>query len=108
MAGGRCLVCGYARLPQSIAAAQVYQTLSIVALVDKITDKILEASVTLVTPVARSYVENLLIGSNLVTDQERIIEELQQNYGGTAQKAVKQAYRDLCERYLQMKNASRS
>ena len=44
------------------------------------------------------------MGSNLLTDQERVLDELQVNYGGGAQKAVKQAYKDLCERYLEMKH----
>jgi hypothetical protein len=103
--GNRCIACGYAKLPQQTAAAQVYQMLTIVTLVDKTTDTILEASVTLITPVARTFVESLLVGSNLAADQERILEELRVNYGGGAQKAVKQAYRDLCERYQEMKNA---
>ena len=78
---------------------------TMVTLVDKTSDTVLDASVTLVTPVARSFVETLLVGSNLITDQERILQELRVNYGGGAQKAVKQAYRDLCERYAEMKNA---
>lgn len=103
MAGNCCIACGYARLPHTTAAAQVYQTVTIVARVDKTTDVIERASVTLVTPVAREFVEELLVGSNLLTGQERVLNELRVNYGGGAQKAVKQAYKDLCERYLEMK-----
>jgi len=103
--GDRCIACGYAKLQQQTAAAQVYQMFTIVTLVDKTTDSVMDASVTLITPVARSFVESLLVGSNLLTDQERILQELRVNYGGGAQKAVKQAYRDLCERYTDMKAA---
>lgn len=103
--GARCIACGYAKLPQQTAAAQVYQMLAIVTLVDKTTDTVMDASVTLITPVACSFVESLLVGSSLVLDQERILQELRVNYGGGAQKAVKQAYRDLCERYADMKAA---
>jgi hypothetical protein len=105
LTGDRCVACGYAKLPQQTAAAQVYQMVTIVTLVDKTTDTVLEASVTLITPVARSFVETLLVGSNLVSDQERVLQELRVNYGGGAQKAVKQAYRDLCDRYAEMKAA---
>jgi hypothetical protein len=103
--GDRCVACGYAKLPQQTAAAQVYQMVTIVTLVDKTTDTVLEASVTLITPVARSFVETILVGSNLITDQEQVLQELRVNYGGGAQKAVKQAYRDLCDRYAEMKAA---
>jgi hypothetical protein len=103
MPGNRCIACGYARLPHTTAAAQVYQTVTIVALVDKLTDTVLKASVTLVTSTAREFVEELLVGSNLLTEQELVLGELRVNYGGGAQKAVKQAYRDLCERYVDMK-----
>ena len=81
---------------------------TIVALVDKTTDVVEQASVTLITPTARGFVEGLLVGSNLLTDQEGILEELRVNYGGGSQKAVKQAYRDLCERYVELKRAASS
>jgi hypothetical protein len=105
MTGNRCVVCGYAKLPQATAAAQVYQMLTIAVLVDKSNDVVEEASVSLVTPVARKFVEQLLVGSQLIADQEKFLEELRVNYGGGAQRAVRQAYRDLCERYLEMKGA---
>ena len=35
MAGNRCVACGYAKLPQATAAAQVYQMLTVAVLVDK-------------------------------------------------------------------------
>lgn len=108
MTGTRCIACGYAKLPQQTAAAQVYQMVTIVTLVDKTTDIVLEASVTLITPTARTFVESLLVGSSLTADQERILQELRVNYGGGAQRAVKQAYRDLCERYVEMKDAGGS
>ncbi len=105
MAGDRCIVGGYARLPQTTAAAQVYQMVTVVALVDKKTDTVVEASVTLVTPIARAFVEGLLVGLNLLSDQEKFLEEIGVNYGGGAQKAIKQAFKDLCERYVEMKSA---
>lgn len=103
VAGDRCIVGGYARLPQATAAAQVYQMVTMVALVDKRTDTVIEASVTLITPVARAFVEGLLVGSNLISGQEEFLEEIGVNYGGGAQKAIKQAFKDLCERYLEMR-----
>jgi hypothetical protein len=108
VAGDKCVACGYARLPHTTTAAQVYQTVAIVVLVDKTTDVVEKASVTLLTSVAREFVEQLLVGSNLLTDQDRVLDELQTNYGGGAQKAVKQAYKDACERYLEMKHGTAS
>ncbi len=104
MAGDRCIVGGYARLPQATAAAQVYQMVAMVVLVDKRTDTVIEASVTLVTPVARAFVEGLLVGSNLLSGQEEFLEEIGVNYGGGAQKAIKQAFKDLCDRYVEMRS----
>lgn len=103
MEGDRCVACGYAKLPQTTAAGQVYQMVSLVAMIDKSTDVVRRVSVTLITPVARDFVEEVLVGTNLVTGQEEVLEELRLNYGGSAQKAVMQAYRDLCERYREMK-----
>ena len=75
MTGKRCVVCGYARFPQATAAAQVYQMLTIAALVDKETDVIERASVTLVTPVAREFVEELMAGMHILGDAERFLAE---------------------------------
>jgi hypothetical protein len=105
MAGDFCVVCGYAKLPQATAAAQVYQMLTVAVLVDKKTDIVAKASVSLVTLVAREFVEQLLIGSNLLADQDKFLEELRINYAGGAQRAVRQAYRDVCERYLELRKA---
>jgi hypothetical protein len=105
MAGNMCVACGYAKLPQATAAAQVYQMLTIAVLVDRNTDIVQTASVSLITPVARGFVEQLLVGSNLLTEQDVFLEELRLNYAGGAQRAVRQAYRDLCERYLELKRA---
>jgi len=106
MKGDKCVACGYAKLPQTTAAGQVYQMVSLVAMIDKKTDVVSKASVTLITPVAQEFVEKILVGTNLVTGQEEVLEELRVNYGGSAQKAVIQAYRDLCERYQEVKARS--
>ncbi|GAB4245963.1 MAG: hypothetical protein Kow00129_06110 [Thermoleophilia bacterium] len=103
--GRHAIACGYARLPSATAAGQVYQTVVMVARVDRDTDVVQKASITLVTPVAREWVEEVLVGSNLRTDQEAVLREFDFNYGGGALKAIKQAYRDLCERYGEMKMA---
>jgi len=81
VAGSRCIVGGYARLPQATAAAQVYQMVAMVALVDKTTDIVLEASVTLVTPVAVPSSKGCS-WARTYSRQEEFLEEIAVNYGG--------------------------
>ncbi len=107
MAGHEAVVCGYAKLPSGTAAGQVYQMLVLVARVDRRTHIVQAASITLITPVAREWVEDILVGSHLVDGQAAVLDEFETNYIGGAQKAIKQAYRDLCERYSELRNAPR-
>ncbi|HZJ03495.1 MAG TPA: DUF3870 domain-containing protein [Thermoleophilia bacterium] len=105
MVGNEAVVCGYAKLPSGTAAGQVYQMLVLVARVDRRTHIVQAASITLITPVAREWVESILLGSHLVDGQVAVLDEFETNYNGGAQKAIKQAYRDLCERYAELPNA---
>lgn len=93
------LVSGYALLPQTTRAGNVAQTLAVVALVDPTNHRVTEASTTLATPLANTFVCERLIGTDLMNETSEFVEYLAAHYLGHAQKAVIVAFNDLAKRY---------
>lgn len=94
-----CLVVGHAMMPKGTATRDVHATLSMVARVERATHEVLEASITLTTPVNRSWVEGLLVGERLLDEHSPFVERIERDYLGPAQRAIVQCYRDLARRY---------
>ncbi len=94
-----CLVVGHAMMPKGTATRDVHATLSMVARVERTTHEVLEASITLTTPVNRSWVEGLLVGERLLDQPSPFVERIERDYLGPAQRAIVQCYRDLARRY---------
>lgn len=101
------LVAGYARLPQSTGAGVMWRHLTIIVRLDVRSGRVADASTTLATRVADHFVRELLIGSALPRDQERIVGTIERQYFGNGRKAIVGAIRDLVQR-LQECGAARS
>ncbi|MPZ59760.1 MAG: DUF3870 domain-containing protein [Propionibacteriales bacterium] len=95
------LVAGYARLPQSTGAGVMYQHLTVIAKIESRTSRVLEASTTLATSLADSFVKEHLIGIDLVRDLDRFVEVVEGHYWGNGRKAIIGAVRDLARRYCE-------
>ncbi|MFC5236807.1 DUF3870 domain-containing protein [Pseudonocardia zijingensis] len=93
------LVAGYAQLPQSTGAGQMWRHLTVIARIDLDSGLVVDASTTLATAVADQFVRELLIGSDPVRDSERILTTLERHYFGNGRKAIIGAFRDLVQRY---------
>jgi hypothetical protein len=93
------LVAGYAQLPQSTGAGQMWRHLTVIARIDLDSGLVVDASTTLATAVADQFVRELLIGSDPVRDSERILSTLERHYFGNGRKAIIGAFRDLVQRY---------
>ena len=77
----------------------MYTILSVVCEVDMETGVIVAAEFTVATDLAKDYLDRLLRGSNLGTEEDAIIEELERCYFSGTQKALIQAFRDMTKRY---------
>lgn len=95
-------IAGHSRLPQGMAAKNVFETLTITAEIDMKYGVILEASCTLATDHGRDYVGKLLRGFSLRDGIEEIIQELQFYYRGRATNALVAAVKDLYVQYEQL------
>jgi hypothetical protein len=90
---------GYAKPPSHTASGHRYAVLSFVVEVDSGSQEIVNAEVTVVTEVARAWLTRMLVGRNLITDQDDIIRELEEHYHSGTQKAILTAFRDLTAKH---------
>ncbi|MCF6094950.1 DUF3870 domain-containing protein [Microaerobacter geothermalis] len=92
-------IAGYARLPQGMAAKNVFDSLTITAEVEKKYGVILEVSCTLVTDHGRKFIAQILRGHSLKDGIEEPIQLIQSYYKGKAQHALIAALKDLYAQY---------
>jgi len=92
------LVAGYAQLPQSTGAGVMWRHLTIIVRIDRGTGLVVDSSTTLATRVADTFVRELLIGSEPLRDQERIVGAIERQYFGNGKRAIIGAIRDLAQR----------
>ncbi|HWO97215.1 MAG TPA: DUF3870 domain-containing protein [Bacillus sp. (in: firmicutes)] len=93
--GKTIFIAGHARLPQGMAAKNVFETLTITAEVDIKYGVILEASCTLATEHGREFIGHILRGTSLKDGVEDAIKEIQTYYRGKATNALIAALKDL-------------
>ena len=96
--------CGYAKLPQSISANNVYGILTICLLINIRTGIIEDVSCTFPTRLAVEMVTSYLINRHIVNDYEEIISEITFRHQGHAQKSIIKACNEVHRRYLDFAN----
>jgi|SRR5699024_2076747 len=96
-------IAGHARLPQGMAAKNIYESLTITAEVDVKYGVIIEASCTLATEQGRDFIGEILKGFSLREGITEAAECIQDHYKGKASKTLVAALRDLEQHYQQQK-----
>ena len=94
---------GYGLLPSNTATGQIYHILTIAAEVDNETHRVINACVTLVTPVSESWVTRNIVGNSLASEQdtEMFCRTVESGFVGNSRRAIVHAYRDMVQRYLE-------
>ncbi|MGE5703257.1 MAG: DUF3870 domain-containing protein [Clostridia bacterium] len=100
--GKTFFLAGHARLPQGMAAQNVYESLTITVEIDRKYGVIVEASCTLATQHGRDFVGSLLKGFSLKEGIDEIVTVIQSHYRGRAANALVAAIRDLFVQYEQL------
>ncbi|NPV27503.1 MAG: DUF3870 domain-containing protein [Firmicutes bacterium] len=90
---------GYAKLPSTITAYNLYKVVAVGMEIDPATSVILDADCTLATDLGRNFVATLLRGHNLATDVDLIVQKLERRYHGSARKALITAVRIIADHY---------
>lgn len=101
--GKTMFIAGHARLPQGMAAQNVFDTLTITAEVDINYGVIIEASCTLVTDQGRNFIGELLKGFSLNEGVAEATANIQNYYKGKASKTLVAALKDLEQHYQQLR-----
>ncbi|MDM1546174.1 DUF3870 domain-containing protein [Ignatzschineria indica] len=94
---------GYARLPQGMAAKNLFESMTITVEIEPKYGVILAADCTLITELGRNFIGQLLRGYSLNEGIETIIEAIHDAYRGKATSALIAALKDLEHQYQQLK-----
>jgi hypothetical protein len=91
-------ITGYARLPQGIAAEELYSVIAVGLVIDIRTGEIIEADCSLVTDTSRRFVRDMIEGEN-INNIDEIIAKIKARYFGSARKALISAVKMCQEKY---------
>ncbi|MDO5713246.1 MAG: DUF3870 domain-containing protein [Tissierellia bacterium] len=96
-------ISGYTKLPKGTTAYEIYGGLILALEVDKETGVITQFECSLITKVAISFLENIIVGESL-SSIERIENQINRLYFGAAKKAVLSALNICADKYQQICN----
>nr|WP_295969790.1 DUF3870 domain-containing protein [uncultured Bacillus sp.] len=88
------LIAGHAKLPQGMAARNVYESITITLELDLKYGVIIDAACTLATDHGRDYLQRLLRGYCLKDGIDGLVERIQTYYRGKAGHAIQAALLD--------------
>lgn len=101
------LITAYAPAPKGTAFYERFGYMGVILEIDKKTDKIVSASVTLMTKTAKQYTEKLLVGENFGGDISELIKDIESQYLAVSQTSLIAALKKAQQRYLNHKSADR-
>ena len=90
---------GHAKLPQGMAARNLYDSITITLELDQKYGVIIDASCTLATEHGREFIRQLLRGYSLNDGLEPLIQRVKDHYKGKAGQAILAALKDVHTRY---------
>ncbi|WP_042476334.1 DUF3870 domain-containing protein [Bacillus ndiopicus] len=99
------IICtGYARLPEGMAAKNLYGVMGIGFEIDSETDRIINVSSTFVTSMCSDFLQSIFVGHDMKLGLEEQIEQFENRYFALGKKAVSVAIRDAHNQFLIYKN----
>jgi hypothetical protein len=103
----KVMLAGHAKLPQGMAASDIYQTLTVTLEADFKYWVILDASCTLATGHAQNFLGQLLKGYSLLDGLDPILSTIEKHYYGKAQSALVAAIKDAYKHYTQINSSKK-
>lgn len=101
-------ISGHARLPKTVTAQHVYETVGITLEVEPRHLVIVDASATLITEHARAFLRSLLVGYSLQDGVEPLLRDVERCYHAGSQRALLAALTDIWEQLPQALEAFRT
>lgn len=100
------IICtGYARLPDGMAAKNLFGVMGIGFEIDAKTDEIINASCTFVTNMCSDFIQTIFVGHNMNLGLDQQIENFERRYYGLGKKAIVVAIKDAYSQFLIYKSS---
>lgn len=93
------LFSSYAKLPSGTASGELFRVMALVVLVEVSTGKIVNADCTLSTRTSEKFIARMLVGGSLAHGPDKLIRVINDNYQGSAKKAIVTALRGIFDKY---------
>lgn len=97
-------ILGTSKISQNDPISAFYDIFFIGIILERDSGKIIDSTCNMVRDMTTDFIRSILIGQNLVTDIDEIIDEIQDRFYGMAQKAVIAAIKDARNKYIMIKN----
>ncbi|KUO76599.1 MAG: hypothetical protein APF77_16895 [Clostridia bacterium BRH_c25] len=96
-------ITGIAKISSNDPISDMYDTFFIGIILDRNDGRIIDVTCNMVKDVTSDFIKSIMIGYNLMNDEENIIDEIRDRFHGIAQKAVIAALKDARNRYMMLK-----
>ena len=95
-------ITGTAKISGNDPISDIFDTFFIGIILDRSTGKVIDVTCNMVSGVTSDFIKSIMLGYNLIKDEESIIGEIRDRFHGIAQKAVIAAVKDARNRYLML------
>lgn len=93
-------VTGVAKVSREDVINSMYGNFSLSLVIDRKTGTVIHCSANMIMADTISFLQDILIGKNLLTDMDKMVQELRQRFLALSQKAVIAALKDAQNHYL--------
>lgn len=98
------IVTAYAKAPQGTSMYEIYKYAGIVLEIDKVTHQIIDAEFTFITELAQNYFKRMLIGFDMASNLDELLERVDSHYFAPSTGSVTVALKSAQKRYLEKIN----
>ncbi|HYE81292.1 MAG TPA: DUF3870 domain-containing protein [Clostridia bacterium] len=96
-------ITGIAKIGSNDPISDIFDTFFIGIILDRNDGGIIDVTCNTVKDTTSDFIKSIIIGYNLINDEELIINEIRDRFHGIAQKAVIAAVKDARNRYMMLK-----
>ncbi len=96
-------VTGQARPIKDDVINNVYQVLTLSLIIDRESNIIIDADINTVLNITKKFIQEIILGKNIVSDIDSIESEIRERFFGLIQKPLIVSLKDACNRYNMIK-----
>jgi len=100
---GTIYVTGLAKTSKTDPISDIFSTFFVGVMVNSTNDKIIDFTCNTVSQKTSNFIEDIILGYNLLEDMDEMISQIERRFLGTAQKALIVALKDAQNKYKMFK-----